>query len=1158
MSLLNRILSSSITEKQKIAKRYGKYLISCGIAKENRIEREASYIIENDKLEEYFRRLGDDGGVLTIENAHLLVSYKHKDKLALTYLLEQVEKKKGKITLILHGEEPELRQFLHKHKKTPLFPHVLALNEFKGDDALTILRSGMENWFGEKTEVEGGWDGLYMRIAARRIAKLKDVEVTESVGTLVKQIYQRQRKRIHETRVAKGKTSDAETADVSETTKIEKTSESDKIITSEDVPTANPVEGDRVRASKTQEHVEKSTGSDEASKTQSRVSTATTSTPATTSIVLEDSDKSKIEIDSTKLKSAEEVQMLLKQDKVEESQNEPTEEGADDDISTGQATPSSGTDTPQQKLEVEKIEPVKSIAQEVAEEPPPENSAEDKDSGKGDTEVSAATEPSDAQQKQAEDKEVAAAAEKVTVITAAKSTDGKSPAGSDLVVESTEATSLEKVAAVESNEDKESTEDSKADAKDDSSSYESGSDSASETSEGSDATDITTPDTKDEEEAEDPEDYLFTKDDILGPAPSNKVLESEAWKKLQKLTGLKKVKESLLNFLELAKANYQRELQEKPLLEFTFNKLFLGPPGTGKTVVAKLYSQILAEIGVLSKGDLVIKQAGDLIGKYIGDSETNTKEALKEASGGVLVLDEAYMLYTSDGVTNTTDCFRQGIIDTLVGGIQNVPGEDRCVLLLGYEDQMRNFLTESNPGLLRRFPMEEAFMFEEFSFAELKEILLGKLEEYGLEATPDAIKTAMSVLDKARARMNFGNGGAVENLITKAKSACLARIIKLPDEERPSDAWELTPVDFDPEFDRVESATSNLQKLFSDVVGCEEIIEKFEQYQLVCQATKERDMDPKEFIPTNFIFKGPPGTGKTTTARKIAQVYYDMGFLSEATVVECSVTDLIGSYIGQTGPKTAKALEKGLGKVLFIDEAYRLAEGGRSSYNHEAVSELVDCLTKPKFFGKIIVILAGYEDEMNTLLAMNPGLASRFPEEIMFDILPPAGCLEVLKKKLEDTGIEMPVMQQDEDSADRKQLERLLRSLANTPGWGNARDVETLAKNIARKVFVSGMLKKTKKDKQEKKAEAKKAEVKKPGVARARPREGEVEEKTAETEEDKKEEEKADEEEKVEEEKPEAIKKLQCDLETATTVMQEMLTERKARSGSEPPMGMFT
>ena len=106
----------------------------------------------------------------------------------------------------------------------------------------------------------------------------------------------------------------------------------------------------------------------------------------------------------------------------------------------------------------------------------------------------------------------------------------------------------------------------------------------------------------------------------------------------------------------------------------------------------------------------------------------------------------------------------------------------------------------------------------------------------------------------------------------------------------------------------------------------------------------------------------------------MGQVYYDMGFLSTAKVVECSASDLIGQYVGQTGPKTQKQLEKALGQVLFVDEAYRRAEG---LFATEAVNELVDILTKPKFLGKMVVILAGYDDDMNRLLSVNPGPAHR-------------------------------------------------------------------------------------------------------------------------------------------------------------------------------------
>lgn len=113
----------------------------------------------------------------------------------------------------------------------------------------------------------------------------------------------------------------------------------------------------------------------------------------------------------------------------------------------------------------------------------------------------------------------------------------------------------------------------------------------------------------------------------------------------------------------------------------------------------------------------------------------------------------------------------------------------------------------------------------------------------------------------------------------------------------------------------------------------------------------------------------------------MGKIYYDMGFLTNAQVEERSAKDLVGEYVGQTGPKTEKLLESALGKVLFIDEAYRLAEG---PYAKEAVDELVDCITKPKFFQKVIIILAGYDNDINQLMSINPGLSSRFPGESSF------------------------------------------------------------------------------------------------------------------------------------------------------------------------------
>ena len=191
------------------------------------------------------------------------------------------------------------------------------------------------------------------------------------------------------------------------------------------------------------------------------------------------------------------------------------------------------------------------------------------------------------------------------------------------------------------------------------------------------------------------------------------------------------------------------------------------------------------------------------------------------------------------------------------------------------------------------------------------------------------------------------------------------------------------------------------------------------------------------------------GTGKTTTARKFGQVYYDLGFLSRVEVVECSASDLIGQYVGQTGPKTIKQLERGLGKVLFIDEAYRLGEW---MFAQEAVNELVDTITKPQFAGKLVIILAGYDNDMNSLLRVNEGLSSRFSEEVAFHSLSANHCLQLLKDELNQSSIGFPSMEDPDMNA--YLLDRI-EALSKLPAWGNARDVQTLAKSMVRTVFES-------------------------------------------------------------------------------------------------------
>lgn len=180
----------------------------------------------------------------------------------------------------------------------------------------------------------------------------------------------------------------------------------------------------------------------------------------------------------------------------------------------------------------------------------------------------------------------------------------------------------------------------------------------------------------------------------------------------------------------------------------------------------------------------------------------------------------------------------------------------------------------------------------------------------------------------------------------------------------------------------------------------------------------------------------------------MGQVFYDMGFLSTPEVHECSSTDLVAPFVGQTGPKTIKLLEKALGKVLFIDEAYRLAEG---VYAAEAISELVDSLTKPRFAGKIIVILAGYEENMNELLRVNKGLSSRFSEEVVFANMGANDCWNFLQRNLTKTGI---VIGEEETDVLLPEIISLFRELSSLASWGNGRDLQTISKSIMAKSLI--------------------------------------------------------------------------------------------------------
>jgi hypothetical protein len=163
-----------------------------------------------------------------------------------------------------------------------------------------------------------------------------------------------------------------------------------------------------------------------------------------------------------------------------------------------------------------------------------------------------------------------------------------------------------------------------------------------------------------------------------------------------------------------------------------------------------------------------------------------------------------------------------------------------------------------NPGLARRFAIENAFEFADYTDNELRQALDLKLKEHDLSATEEAKDVAIDVLSRERTRPNFGNVGAVENLLNLAKSRYHERQSTLPTAQKAHNA-PFVESDFDPDFNRGQNAASNLQALFADVVGSDVLVKRIRGWQNMAARMKEVGNDPREFVPTTFIFSGPPG-----------------------------------------------------------------------------------------------------------------------------------------------------------------------------------------------------------------------------------------------------------------------------------------------------------
>ena len=529
-----------------------------------------------------------------------------------------------------------------------------------------------------------------------------------------------------------------------------------------------------------------------------------------------------------------------------------------------------------------------------------------------------------------------------------------------------------------------------------------------------------------------PDTMLIERTDLLGPWTID-MTSCPALIDLDGMRGLVKVKTNINALLTLIKTNAELEELEKPLRQVTLNRVFIGNPGTGKTTVAQIFGHILKALGLLSNGEVVLKKPQDFVGTVLGESEKKTKAILDAARGKVLVIDEAYDLTAPD---NTTDPYRTAVITTIVAEVQGVPGDDRCVLLLGYKDNISSMMRNANPGLARRFQMSDAFEFEDYGDEDLLCILQSKAKKMQLVMDLSTAREAVKILAQERRLPNFGNAGAVDNLLSRAVQKMEIRLEGVSALERAKAS--VVAEDF-VSAEQEAARSIDPDKLFDDMIGIKSVKATLRNMQKTIEFSKSLGKDPLENLQMNFLFAGSPGTGKTTVARKMGQMLSSLGLLAQPLVVERSASDFVTGFANQASGKTREIFRLALGGVLFIDEAYRLNPKKGGIMMGEVLDEIVNILTEEPFKNKMAVIFAGYEKELDDLMDVNPGLKSRVSEKIYFEDFDVGDCGLLLNERLQEL-----VLSKEAQRA----IPSVFQRLKAAPHWANGRDVETLAKRI--------------------------------------------------------------------------------------------------------------
>jgi SpoVK/Ycf46/Vps4 family AAA+-type ATPase len=505
---------------------------------------------------------------------------------------------------------------------------------------------------------------------------------------------------------------------------------------------------------------------------------------------------------------------------------------------------------------------------------------------------------------------------------------------------------------------------------------------------------------------------------------------SDPFKELAGLIGLAGIKTAVANIAHRARLFEKRKSQGLANTVPAMHLIFMGNPGTGKTIVARIIGGVLKQAGYLKRGHVVEVSVPELISQYVGETPLKVREKVEQALDGVLFIDEAYGLMGHN--TSAGSSYGAQAITTLLKLMED-NRERLVVIAAGYPAEMQAFL-DVNPGFRSRFT--DIIHFEDYSPEELVLIFTKLVTDQQFTLFPSAAVFLGDVMKQARAELthNFPNGRFVRNLFENSVKNLAARVgqmekhstrdlqvirledIKLAFEEvRRNQKGDVPDADNDDgeARDRQQGAGEDSSPWEPPVlpvplplsavdpfaqldamVGLEDIKRAVSDISNRARLFGARQAQglPAVRPVIHMALLGNPGTGKTTVARIMGEILHQTGYLTRGHVVEVLVSDLLGQGHGDTAQRVRQHVMRALDGVLLIDNAYRLAgDGEAGALGRAATTALAKLMEDYK--DRLVVIAAGYADEMQHFLDSDPGLRSRFTDVVYFSDYKPAELL---------------------------------------------------------------------------------------------------------------------------------------------------------------------